>query len=106
MDREKYENAEVWIKEMIRHMYDTGDVLELENAFDELVGIWGLRLPEGAPKIRVAEEYIPHSEKYDLSKNVWEMGKEMMKEQGRELDLNGQLIGLSSFIRERKIRND
>ena len=81
----KYEGAEDWIKEMIHHMYDTGDVVALENAFDELVGIWGLRLPEGAPKIRVTEEYIPHSKKYDLSKGVWEMGVEMMKTQREEV---------------------
>lgn len=81
MENSKYEAAEDWIKEMIRHMYVTGDVPELENAFDELVGIWGLRLPEGAPKIQATPEYIPHSKKHDLSKNVWKMGVEMMKQQ-------------------------
>ena len=81
----KYEDAEEWIKEMIHHMYDTGDVEALENAFDELAGIWGLRLPEREPKIRITEEYIPHSKKYDLSKDVWKMGVEMMNKQRREV---------------------
>jgi len=77
----KYEEAKEWIKEMIHHMYDTGDIVEMENALDELTGIWGLRLPEHEPKIQIKHEYIPHSKKHDLSKNIWEMGIEMMKEQ-------------------------
>ena len=80
----KYEDAEDWIKEMIHHMYDTGDIVALENALDELTGIWGLRLPEHEPKIEKRTEYLPHSKGEHLKKDIWEMGIEMMKEQRRE----------------------
>ena len=84
MESKEYEEAQMWIEHMIHHMYQTGDAVELENAFDELVGLWGLRLPEHPAKIQVKPGYIPHSKEYDLSTTIWNRGVEMMNKQTRE----------------------
>lgn len=83
----KYADAQEWIKEMIHHMYDTGDIEALEKAFDELTGIWGLRLPEHEPKIEKRTEYMPHSKGEHLKKDIWEMGEAMMKEQRSQMGI-------------------
>ena len=84
MEDKQYDTAQEWIEAMIHHMYQTGDVVELENAFDELAGIWGLRLPNHNPKIHIKPDYISHSKKYDLSKNVWGLGVELMNSAGEK----------------------
>ena len=49
---EKYDYAKEWIDEVVHHMYNTGDVDEMENALDELLAIFSGKLPPNSPKIQ------------------------------------------------------
>lgn len=54
---EKYDNAEEFLKEVINHVYNTGDIDELENSLDELAGVFNLKLPNKQPLIAKKEPY-------------------------------------------------
>lgn len=51
-DLDPFLEAEEFVKEIIHHMYETGDVEKLEDALDELTAAWGLQLPRKEPMIK------------------------------------------------------
>lgn len=47
----KYENAAEYVEEIVKHVYLTGDVRELEKQLEELAHVFHLQIPDGSPKI-------------------------------------------------------
>jgi len=48
----KYDSASDWIKEVIHHVYATGDINMLEGALEELGSIFDICLPSTSPKVQ------------------------------------------------------
>ena len=48
----KYDDAKEFLKEVINQIYNVGNLDDLENALDELVNIFGIRLPSKQPIIK------------------------------------------------------
>ena len=48
----KYDNAKEFLKEVVNQIYYVGDVDALEDALDELTGVFDLKLPSKHPIIR------------------------------------------------------
>ena len=69
--------VEEWIRELVHHMYATGDVKEMENALDELTAVWGISLPKHEPLIEKKESSVPQilnlstPEKFNEFENKW-----------------------------------
>lgn len=53
---DKYDDAEQFLKEVINHIYNTGNTNELENSLDELAGVFNLKLPNKEPKLTNKDE--------------------------------------------------
>ena len=77
---DKFLNVEEFVKEIIHHMYETGDVDKIEDALDEITGVWGLQLPNKGPMIQKQVE-----KRMDVAREVYEMGVQLMKLQGELL---------------------
>ena len=49
---DKYIDAESLIKDLIKHVYITGNVKDLEDSLDELCDVFNLKIPYSKPIIR------------------------------------------------------
>lgn len=75
-----YDDAKEWIEEIIKCVYDTGDVESMENALDELAAIWKITLPSQDPLI----------EKKGEQQSKWfELGKALVRSQARVTQKQG-----------------
>ena len=48
----KYDDAKEWIEETLHHVYNTGNIDELEIALDELTAIFDIKIPSTLPKLK------------------------------------------------------
>lgn len=50
---ERFQNADEIIKALIKGVYSTGSVTDIERALEELAIIWDIKIPDTKPKIVV-----------------------------------------------------
>jgi len=52
----KYDAAEEFLKEVINQVYNTGDVIALEDALEELANVFDIKLPRKEPKLTTKDD--------------------------------------------------
>lgn len=50
---ERFQNADEIIKALIKGVYSTGSVTDIEAALEDLASVWDIKLPDAKPKIVV-----------------------------------------------------
>lgn len=51
---EKYDDAAILLKKILKYVYVTGDIKDFEDSLDELCDVFGIKIPYSKPIIRGA----------------------------------------------------